>query len=418
MRREDKIMNKNESQRIVVVLGAGRSGTSMLTRILETCGLRLSEKMVGSSEQNPEGAYEDTEIYEIQTQIFSRINSSQTLPMPPGWIESEWVDDSIRELSEVVQQRLSSEKGIWGFKDPRTALLLPLWTRVFNRLKVVPLYILSVRNPVAVVSSLNRQYGFGERGSELFWLYKNCEALYQTGGNVFIVHYEDWFSNPEPQAQELMEFVDIRLPEEKILADVLNEVIHKNLNRSIYTEYKITNQWVISLYEVLKGCKGKQFEREQLMDKMMQCRDVIGQFIGWPEEAQKLLKYNGETIEELRKYGRKFKRKLSRADLKITEIRTWSEKGISDLQCKIDSLKNDLNIAQNDLKRLVENNNILQVEKKQICDKYEQKHFQILTSNSYKLGSLIIMAFRHPGKNTILLPFRLIRMVIGAIFFR
>jgi hypothetical protein len=407
-------MKKDSTQRLIVVLGSGRSGTSVLTRFLGACGMRLSDDMVGASEQNPEGAFEDKEIFDIQTNIFTNMGSSQLLPMPKDWMHGEWVEDSIRKLRDVIIQRVSENDGLWGFKDPRTTLLLPLWIRVFNKVNVVPLYLMAVRDPRAVAASLNRQYGFSEGGAELFWLFKNIETLYHTGGNIFITQYEDWFDSPETLAHDLLEYTGLRLADGVSIQSILKDLIRSNLNRSVYTDYKIQNQWVKDLYAVLKDCRGASFDRDLLMSKMMQCRFVMNQFSGWPDETQKLLKLQKDVVKKLQNQKRKFKRKDFQNKTKIQKLRKMNEV----LSSEIIELRKALKKAERKNSNLkIKLRNILKLKQKEI-ESINLSKFQIMTSFSYRLGLIITDAFKSPIKNLFKMPFRIISLMLGAIFFR
>jgi hypothetical protein len=400
-------MKKEDANRLVVVLGSGRSGTSILTRFLGACGMRLSDDMVGVSEQNPEGAFEDREIFDIQTQIFSRLGSSQVLPMPKDWMLGEWVNDSIRQLNDVINRRVSESKELWGFKDPRTSLLLPLWIRVFNKANVRPIYLMAVRDPQAVVSSLKRQYGSDEGTAELFWLYKNIEGLYHTGGNLFIVHYENWFDRPEMIANEILQQTGLLLPDNISVNTIVANILKSNLNRSIYTDYELKNEWVKELYSILKECSGVKYDREKLMSKMMQCRSVIKQFQPWPMEAQKQIKLHIDEKKQLKKQTRKLKRNIAEQLSYIDEIRVKMEDQEKIIH-QLTDRKKKLQREKIKLKKTV---------KKEI-KRLEFRQFQLLTSYSYRVGLILSDAFRPPLRNTFLVPFRLFRLIIGALFFK
>ena len=49
--------------------------------------------------------------------------------------------------------------GYFGFKDPRTAELMPLWHQIFNELKLAPKLVLCLRNPAQVARSLDNVTG-------------------------------------------------------------------------------------------------------------------------------------------------------------------------------------------------------------------------------------------------------------------
>src|ERR1051326_1993586 len=93
------------------------------------------------------------------------------------------------ELESYVRQEFGSES-LWGFKDPRTSVLLPLWKHIFNRMKVVPRYVVCVRSPAAFVQSMANNYRISQNDAEMVWLSRTVSALRDTGLDCFILHYE------------------------------------------------------------------------------------------------------------------------------------------------------------------------------------------------------------------------------------
>ena len=66
------------------------------------------------------------------------------------------------------------------------------------------------------------------------------------------------------------------------------------------------HEFVIKLYNVLKDCKGNEFDRVRLMAIVKECRTAMNGFKGWYLEAQKLM------IQE-----KKFKEKLKEKTIEI-----------------------------------------------------------------------------------------------------
>ena len=48
-----------ENQKVVIVVGAGRSGTSTITRGLSALGIELGDNLKPGSAKNPKGFFED-----------------------------------------------------------------------------------------------------------------------------------------------------------------------------------------------------------------------------------------------------------------------------------------------------------------------------------------------------------------------
>lgn len=279
----------NRKREVIVVMGPGRSGTSVLTRVLIALGMAQSGKYNEPSEQNPEGNYEDSEIFSIHSELFSLIQSSPYESTPSDLFGFEGVDEIIRKLRMIVDRNVSSSKNNWGFKDPRTASVLPLWSRVFNPLKIVPKYILAVRDPSSVVTSFNRQYNDPVDLGELVWLMRICDAIYNTGGDCFIVHYENLLnSNVRKVIRELAGFSGLSAPERNIdLDNLIAENIKKSLNRSVYTQYQVKNPYVLKLYEALSRCDGADFDRDSLMQVVVECKQAIQLCSPWVEKYKK-----------------------------------------------------------------------------------------------------------------------------------
>ena len=293
-------MTSQKAKRVVIVLSAGRSGTSLLMRVLGCMGMKLSENMLPGSAGNPEGLYEDADIVDVHKKIFKDLNSHPTIPMPPGWMEAETVNKAKSQLEKILEDRLTGNSAIWGFKDPRTATLLPLWNRILNVPGTVPVFILAVRDPSTVANSLRRQIDRAEAVTELQWLQRTTEAIYHTAADCFIVHYEDWFKRPIEMAHELLLYTGLNNYYTCDIDVAIKEVIKPNLNRAVYEDYQAKNEYVRKLYDVLKECRGSDFDRATLMPVVKECCKAMEGFKGWYQEAQKYISQNQSLREKLR----------------------------------------------------------------------------------------------------------------------
>jgi hypothetical protein len=74
----------------VCILGMHRSGTSMITRLLNLCGLYLGREeamLPPSPEDNPDGYWENQSITDLNEEILASLGGSWSRPpeMPTGW---------------------------------------------------------------------------------------------------------------------------------------------------------------------------------------------------------------------------------------------------------------------------------------------------------------------------------------------
>src|SRR3954451_9257859 len=130
---------------VVAVVGMHRSGTSWLAGELQTRGLELGEV----SERNPhnrKGNRENRTIGSIHERVLR--DSGGSWSKPPRSVT--WTASARSELQSHVAS-MSRRYERWGFKDPRTLLVLDEWRQLVGGLQLVGI----ARHPLAVAQSLS-----------------------------------------------------------------------------------------------------------------------------------------------------------------------------------------------------------------------------------------------------------------------
>jgi myosin heavy subunit len=321
-------MTDQQTKRVIVVLSAGRSGTSLLMKALGFMGMKLSENMIPGSAGNPEGFFEDAAIVEVHKQLIDDLGTQPTLPLPQGWLESEATKKARRKLREILESNLEDSNGIWGFKDPRTVSFLPLWNRILNAPGAVPVFVLAVRDPAVVATSLNRQINREKVITELQWLQRTTDALHHTAADCFIVHYEDWFTRPTELAQGLLAYTGLDQYFSGSVGEAIKNVVKPNLNRSVYEDYQVQNEYVLKLYDVLKDCRGDEFDRNRLMAVVKECRRAMDGFKGWYMEAQKQIGQQAmirERLEQEQGRSQEMKERMEKKRERIIKLESKVE---------------------------------------------------------------------------------------------
>lgn len=266
---------------MVVVLGPGRSGTSLVMQVLAACGLNLSRgDLVAANELNPAGFFEDAEIVAVQQALIQRIGGAWAMPVSQTWVGSEAAIEAAGQLRRIVGERLACG-GPWGFKDPRTASLLPLWRGVFEGLGLAPRFVLAMRDPADVVASLRPLSERNDRLSEMLWLQRTLEALRHTGGDCYIVHYEDWFRAPSETASALAAFAGLDAGDDA--AALVARVLQPGLNRARAREpgVVVRNRCVLDLHAALRTCVGQSGDRAALMHTVAELDATMDGFAQW-----------------------------------------------------------------------------------------------------------------------------------------
>lgn len=158
-------------RRVIFVLGVHRSGTSALTRILNLLGATLPAKLIAAAADNAAGFWEPSAIVDIHDEILASAGSSwdDAADVPAQWFAS----DVARQFKDRLSATFDREYGdapLVVLKDPRICRLVPLWLEVLAERGIVPLFVITVRNPLDVAASLGKRNGFQQEKSLYLWL--------------------------------------------------------------------------------------------------------------------------------------------------------------------------------------------------------------------------------------------------------
>ena len=193
----------------ILVLGAHRSGTSALTRVLSLRGASLPASLMHASSINPRGFFESRRIYELHERILADLGSSwdDLAPISDSWIQSGIGQNFLQEMAEAVRVEFQ-DSPLFVVKDPRVCRLVPFWLAVLDELEVDPLFVLPVRNPLEMAESLRKAESVDQQKALLIWLNSVLTAEYACRGFPrSIVEYEklliDWRSALDKVSDDL-----------------------------------------------------------------------------------------------------------------------------------------------------------------------------------------------------------------------
>ena len=294
MTQPEQPQNMTPKREVIVVLGVGRSGTSLAMQALETLGVRISENMIPPNVSNPKGFYEDADIVEIHKHLLSTLTPNASMPLQEGWLNTPETKQALEQLKVLVENQVKAGAPPWAFKDPRTATFLPLWVRLFNQLKIVPRFVLAMRRPEAIIESFAQQYGNDHVFAELVFLKRALDALYYTSNNCHVLSYEDWLSSPQQTLQQLADFT-FDTPTD---VSGVRPPVSVNLNRSENAKVQVHNPLVSELYEHLHACMQRPEECGALMACVKHQREVLASFKPWWALAASQKQLNAKYREQ------------------------------------------------------------------------------------------------------------------------
>jgi Sulfotransferase family len=153
----------------LLILGSGRSGTSMVAGTLRNAGYfmghDLLEPVGDASASNPRGFFEDFEINNINEQILAQVTPRRP-PLIGRWLFRNRPGYMQRWLARIpirtklsctpeLGQRIASltKRQPFCFKDPRFSYTLPCWLPYLDDTR----YIVVFRDPTATAVSIETE---------------------------------------------------------------------------------------------------------------------------------------------------------------------------------------------------------------------------------------------------------------------
>lgn len=154
-------MSARDERRLVLVVGVGRSGTSLLAGILGQVGFHIPQPEVTADETNPRGFGEPRWVVDFHRKLMSERRVTVFDARPAAW-------DSTRAATEDPAVHAELREWLGGqfeqggsvvVKDPRIGWFLPLWLRCAADLEVPTSFVTMLRHPAEILVSARRSYG-------------------------------------------------------------------------------------------------------------------------------------------------------------------------------------------------------------------------------------------------------------------
>jgi hypothetical protein len=289
---------------IVLVLGMHRSGTSLCSHLLSALGVDMADNIAapGSASvtpDNPRGHWERWEIVEFHDRILALFNRGyfghfHDFALPVAWWADPRVAQIRREIVAFLEKRMG--EGYFGFKDPRTVRLMPMWHQIFNELKLAPRLVLCLRNPAEIGRSLNARDGLDPEIGEYRWLVHMIDFFrYTSKYDICTVEYEGWFTDPAANIEKLRKFLDLPwLQSESDLSLVLSDIIDRAARHDDSNHREASQPLVRTLYR-LASSDGQDGALDQIAY-------IVSQFVSFQQLQKPLLQAFEDVARTAAKY--------------------------------------------------------------------------------------------------------------------
>jgi hypothetical protein len=192
------------SRRLLLVVGIGRSGTSVFTGIVGQLGWYVPQPEVQADSTNPRGFGEPKWAVDFHSQLqrvhrvtnmdsrpaaFTKLAANADDPAVVGRLR-DWLGEQFDKADDVV------------VKDPRIVWFLPLWQRCADELKAETSFATMLRHPTEVLASARTSYGAWQNDASraAAWLnvMLHTEHATRDAARAFI-RYEDLLTDWEQE---------------------------------------------------------------------------------------------------------------------------------------------------------------------------------------------------------------------------
>ena len=223
-------------RKLIVVLGMHRGGTSAVTRSLQVLHVELGDDLMPAAlGNNPTGFWEDIEINALNIEMLRTIDDDwhHFSPINQKDIAALRRAGFLKRAAELLNAKMG-DNPIFGFKDPRTAKLLPFWRTVFTRCKFEVGYVLAIRHPLSVVRSLGKRDGFEPEKSYLLWLAHVLESLSGTSNSQrVLIDYDLLVQDPDREIYRLAVVLTLDV-DSAALTNYKSEFLDASLRHTVF----------------------------------------------------------------------------------------------------------------------------------------------------------------------------------------
>jgi hypothetical protein len=208
----------------------------MLSRLANLAGLYIGDEsdMLPATEHNQAGYWEPGWLCDLNDRMMVELGGTWHAPprMEAGWNLRPEIETFRSEAAQALKQRYE-DQSLWGWKDPRTTLLLPFWRELLD----TPKFVVCIRNPLDVAASLSSRDKIRVSHAVALWHYYTEMALRQTKPDERrVVFYESFFEDYRAALGPILEFVGLEMPAESSPQDVqMRQFVNRDLKHHSHT---------------------------------------------------------------------------------------------------------------------------------------------------------------------------------------
>lgn len=146
--------------RLILVAGSGKSGTSLFAGILKALGCHVPQPEVRADAGNPKGFGEPAWVVNFHSKLLREARVQTADARPSAWaLTAAAARDRgpERKLEKWLQAEVAKSDHV-VIKDPRLCWFIPAWRRAGETV-ATPCFVTLLRHPLEVIESKKTRYG-------------------------------------------------------------------------------------------------------------------------------------------------------------------------------------------------------------------------------------------------------------------
>ena len=286
------------AQRLILVVGSGRSGTSLFTSVLKTLGCHVPQPEIKPDESNPRGFGESAWVVNFHRRLLRRAGVHMVDARPAAWAKTGEIglrQEVEKELRDWLAPELDRSEPV-VIKDPRLVWFLPLWDVVATGLGASISYATMLRAPQEAYKSRQTFYTGRRQPSSAVagWVNTMLQAERATRGTTrTFPRYEDLVQDWAPTISRICTELDLPILE-TVTADqqrAVNQLVDPTLRRSpntwddsgVHAQVSAMADEVWALFDRFPSADAA--EADEIMASLDRLRDEYAAFYEFAESV-------------------------------------------------------------------------------------------------------------------------------------
>jgi hypothetical protein len=255
---------------LLFVLGASRSGTSLLTRLLSMSGGALPRTLLGPRVGNPTGHWEPQVALQINNRFLAACDSSWLDPSlrlqvgtPPPAKRTRKLADDIRAFFERELQT----GDVVLIKEPRLPFVLDHWLSAASQSGLACKAIHIHRHPEEAAASLHARDSVARDHAYLLWVKSNLLAERYTRGYARdFISYERLLGDWKGTLEHCIETLDLKMvvPSSQAVAGFLSADLRHHRSEPDVSADPTPGHWARRLYALLEDACANDVDRRAM----------------------------------------------------------------------------------------------------------------------------------------------------------